>query len=80
VDHIARLAALVGKSVTEFLGEEDWKPRREFIPTKEGIILGPPSEGFDLWGVEIPKAPEPEIEPEAQPEETIEEQINQSNE
>jgi hypothetical protein len=53
VDHIARLAGLVGKSVTDFLSEEDFVPRRAFIPTKEGVTLAPPAEGFDLWGKEI---------------------------
>lgn len=55
VDHIARLAALVGKNVTDFLNEEDYVPRRKFIPTKDGVILEPPPEGFDLWGKELPK-------------------------
>jgi hypothetical protein len=68
VDHIGRLAIFAGKNLEDFLPEADWKPRRAFIPTPQGITLAPPAEGFDAWGKEIPEVPaEPVVDPEVNP-------------
>lgn len=54
VEHIARLAAVVGKQLTDFFPAEDWQPRRELIPHEDGTVtIGPPAEGMDLHGKPI---------------------------
>lgn len=67
IDHIGRLAALVGKKVTDFIPEDQWLPRRAFLPGPGGgFTLAPPAEGFDAWGNALPAVVEPEVaEPEA---------------
>ena len=60
IEHIGRLAAIVGKTVLDFLPAENWVPRREIIIAADGTgSLAPPAEGFDAWGRAIPE-PEPE--------------------
>lgn len=60
VEHIGRLAAIVGKQVTDFLPAEQWQPRRAFQPQTDGTVtLAPPADGYDDWGRLIP-VPEPE--------------------
>ena len=57
VDHIGRLAAIVGKTVDDFLSPEFWVPRRAFIEHEDGTVtLEPPAEGFDAWGKPISQA------------------------
>ena len=71
VDHIGRLAAIVGKTVEDFLPAEHWQPRREFVVAQDGTVtLAPPADGYDAWGREIPQ-PEPEPEPQPEPEPII---------
>lgn len=54
VDHIGRLAAIVGKTVNDFLPVEFWRPRRAFVPAQDGTVtLAQPSAGFDAWGKPI---------------------------
>lgn len=60
VQHIGRLAAIVGKTVTDFLPDNYWQPRRAFIVSPEGVVtLKPPAVGYDDWGNLIPV---PEVE------------------
>lgn len=60
VEHIARLAAIVGKQVTDFLPAEQWQPRRAFQPQPDGsATLAPPADGYDDWGRAIPVAADP---------------------
>lgn len=54
VDHINRLAALVGKNVADFIPAEQFTPRRAFVPSDGGkVTLAPPAEGFDAHGLPI---------------------------
>jgi hypothetical protein len=63
VEHIARLAAMVKKQLTDFLPADQWMPRREFVPASDGTVtLAPPAAGFDAWGRELPPPPVPETE------------------
>ena len=51
VGHIDRLASLVGKSVTDFIPQENFAPRRAFVMGDGGrVTLEPPAEGMDLHG------------------------------
>ena len=59
IEHIARLAGIVGKQITDFLPEDQWVPRRAFIPTESGVTLAPPADGYDAWGKLIPIIEEP---------------------
>lgn len=60
VEHIGRLAAIVGKQVTDFLPAEQWQPRRAFQPNPDGTVtLALPADGFDDWGHPIPVAADP---------------------
>lgn len=64
VDHIQRLAAILGLTLADLLPAEYWQPRRAFVPGPNGTLtLAPPAEGYDAWGRLIP-VPEPIIEPE----------------
>lgn len=61
LEHITRLAALVGKTLHDFIAPEDYAPRRAFV-IGQSITLAPPAEGYDAWGRLIPVIPEPEPE------------------
>lgn len=51
VEHIGRLAAIVGKTVLDFLPADHWTPRREIIIAEDGTgTIAPPAEGYDAWG------------------------------
>jgi hypothetical protein len=55
VQHIGRLAAIVGKEITDFLPIEYWQPKRAFVVSELGVVtLEAPAEGFDAWGNMIP--------------------------
>jgi hypothetical protein len=55
IAHIGRLAALIGKTVEDFITSDSYTPRRAFIIAEDGTAtLAPPAEGFDAWGREIP--------------------------
>jgi len=44
VQHVARLAAIAGKELTDFLPPEDFLSPREFIPHEDGTVtLSPPT-------------------------------------
>jgi len=60
IEHISRLAALVGKQVTDFIAPEMFTPRREFVIAADGsVTITPPADGFDLHGKPIPEEPQP---------------------
>jgi hypothetical protein len=64
VDHLTKLAAFLGKELTDLIPLSLILPRREFIvDTETGHVnLGPPAEGHDAWGRLIPEPePEPEV-------------------
>lgn len=49
--NIHELAQMVGKTLADFIPQEDWYPRRSFIENVDGsATLEPPAEGFDAWG------------------------------
>jgi len=59
VEHIATLAAIFGKSLSDFIPNESWQPRRAFIFNEDGSAsLSPPAEGFNAWGLPIAADPE----------------------
>lgn len=62
LEHIARLAGIVGKTLHDFLTAEEYAPRRAFVIGADGITLAPAAEGYDAWGRLIPVIPEPEPE------------------
>lgn len=70
VNHINRLAQIVGKTVGDLLPAADYIPPRAFIPNPDGTVtLAPPAEGYDAWGrVILPPVPTPEPMPEYIPE------------
>lgn len=50
-EHLATLAAIAGKPLTDLVPERYINPRRVFIPNQDGTVtLEPPQEGFDAWG------------------------------
>jgi len=56
VDHIQRLATIVGKQLGDFLPAEFWQPKRAFIAGPDGTMtLADPAEGCDAWGKPIPE-------------------------
>lgn len=61
LNHIGRLAGIVGKTLFDFLTPEEYEPRRAFVIGADGITLAPPADGYDAWGRLIPV---PETEPE----------------
>ena len=59
IEHIARLAALVEKQVTDFIAPTNFIPRRAFIIAQDGsATLALPAEGFDAHGNAIIVNPE----------------------
>ena len=51
VDHIGRLAAIVGKPLNDFLPAEFWQPKRAFVAGPDGTMtLADPADGCDAWG------------------------------
>jgi hypothetical protein len=51
VEHIGRLAAIVGKTVNDFLPVDMYVPPRAFIVHEDySVTLADPQEGFDAWG------------------------------
>jgi hypothetical protein len=68
VEHLTKLAAFVGKTLSDIIDLSFVIPRREFVPHEDGkVTLEPPAEGYDAWGREIVE-PEPIEEPEPEPE------------
>lgn len=65
VEHVQRLAAIIGKTVLDFLPAHWWMPRRTFIPAADGTVtLAAPADGHDAWGRLIPVVePTPEENP-----------------
>jgi hypothetical protein len=54
VEHISRLAAIVGKTVNDFLSPDFYVPPRAFIVNPDyTVTLEPPAEGKDAWGRDI---------------------------
>lgn len=54
LEHIGRLAALIGCSLDDFIAPGDYQPRRGFVISQDGTAtLTPPAEGFDEWGFPI---------------------------
>ena len=54
VNHIGRLAAIVGKTVSDYLPDEYVTPPRAFIvgPAPDYVVtLEAPAEGYDAWGM-----------------------------
>ena len=50
VDHIQRIASVIGKTVLDFLPACWWQPRRAFQPQADGTVtLAPPPFGHDAW-------------------------------
>lgn len=62
LEHISRLAGIVGKTLHDFLAPDEYAPRRAFIIAPDGITLAPPADGYDAWGREIPAPIEPPAE------------------
>lgn len=61
LQHIGRLAAIVGKSVDDFIPAKFYEPRRQFIPAMDGTAtLAPSSFGHDAWGKFIPVPEDPQ--------------------
>ena len=72
VDHINRLAGIVGKTIADFMPSTDYVPPRAFVVAADGTVtLEPPADGYDAWGRLIPVPPAPEPEPEPEPEPTV---------
>jgi hypothetical protein len=68
VDHINRLAAIVGKTIADYMDSSDYAPPRDFLVSEAGVVtLAPPADGYDAWGRLIPVPPEPTPEPEPEP-------------
>lgn len=64
LEHIARMAAILGGTLHDYIAPELYVPPRAFVFAEDGSgTLEPPAEGFDAWGNLIPE-PEPEPEPE----------------
>jgi hypothetical protein len=60
LQHIGRLAGIIGKTLDDFIAMEHYEPRRQFIPAQDGTVtLAPPADGFDAWGNPIPTSPDP---------------------
>jgi hypothetical protein len=61
LQHIGRLAAIVGKSVDDFIPARYYEPRRQFILAMDGTAtLAPPAFGHDAWGRFIPVPEDPQ--------------------
>lgn len=54
LEHISRLAAIVGKTLHDFIAPEDYEPPRAFVVTDGVVTLAPPADGYDAWGNLIP--------------------------
>lgn len=60
VDHINRLAGIVGKTIAGYMATSDYVPPRSFLVSATGTVtLEPPADGYDAWGRLIP-VPQPE--------------------
>ena len=54
IEHIGRLAAIVGKTVEDFIPREMFIPPRPFIINEDmSVTVTPPDEGYDSWGRKI---------------------------
>ena len=61
LQHIGRLAAIIGKTVDDFIPARYYEPRRQFIPALGGTAtLAPPAFGHDAWGlfIHVPEDPQ----------------------
>jgi hypothetical protein len=75
MDHIGRLAAIVGKTINDFIPPEMYVPPRAFIINPDFTVsLAPPAAGFDAWGrvlftyqEPIPEEPIPQDPPPEEP-------------
>jgi hypothetical protein len=54
LEHISRLAGIVGKTLHDFILPEDYEPKRAFVVTDGVVTLAPPAEGYDVWGNLVP--------------------------
>jgi hypothetical protein len=60
VNHIDRLANIVGKTINDYLDAADYVPPRAFIVSGTGVVtLSAPAEGYDAWGRLIPVSEPP---------------------
>lgn len=60
VNHINRLATIVGKTINDYLDVADYVPPRAFIVSETGVVtLSAPAEGYDAWGrlIPVPESP-----------------------
>jgi hypothetical protein len=62
VNHIGRLASIVGKTVGDFLPSEYITPPRAFVIGSDySVTIDAPAEGYDAWGRPV-NPPSPGIE------------------
>lgn len=64
-EHIGRVAAMIGKTLDDFLPAEHYAPRRAFVPGEGGTAtMEPPAEGYDAHGNLLPGNPDEEFDEE----------------
>lgn len=64
IEHIARLAAIVGKDVYDFIPLDMFIPPRAFVVHPDmSVTIEDPAPGFDAWGREILEPVPPQEEP-----------------
>lgn len=61
LQHIGRLAAIIGLTIDDFIPSHLYEPRRQFIISPEGVVtLEDPAFGHDAWGRFIPVPEDPQ--------------------
>jgi len=58
LEHISRLAAIVGDTLHDYILPVEYEPKRAFIVTDGVVTLAKPAEGFDAWGNAIVESEE----------------------
>lgn len=61
LEHISRLAAIVGHTLHDYILAEEYEPKRAFIVTNGVVTLAEPAEGFDAWGNAIVESEEGDV-------------------